>query len=438
MRGVAAALLLSCALPVPAADDATAQLSRLMLPESELAPAARPLSRTVEATVRGSQDTRLRAAAASWQDGEWREALSELDALIAAQPNFRAAHYLRARILEAHAGQPASIRKQREEELALLSEETRLRLAPSPHGIAHGLQPGNLLRLPEGIAHVIAVDLAAARLYVLARDGQRWRVEREHYAAMGSAGYGKEREGDLRTPVGVYRILSWLDGGDLPDLYGSGAFPVDYPNNWDRQLGRTGYGIWLHGVPSRAYTRLPRSSEGCVTLANAELSALGEVVTLGQTPVILADRLEWLSAERQQQRRQGFEAELQRWRQAWQQRDDDAYLAYYADDFIDQHGRDRAAFAAHKRTVNAAKQWVSVELRELAIYDYPGEQGLRLVRFEQRYASNNYASVSRKEQYWRRQADGSWRIERVFERDERPMSEEALRMARAEATERDG
>ena len=30
---------------------------------------------------------------------------------------------------------------------------------------------------------------------------------------------------------------------------GDGAFPLNYPNEWDRRLNKTGSGIWLHGTP---------------------------------------------------------------------------------------------------------------------------------------------------------------------------------------------
>lgn len=409
-------------------------VSRLVLPELSggVATTRPPLLR--EPADAHGPDAMLRAAAESWRAADWRAALRRLEHLLQRQPDFRAAHFLRAEILAARAGASQTLATIDDTGHARLAEETRLRIAPAAH--AGERLPAALLRLPPSVAHAIAVDLSAARLYVISRDSDgTLQVTRDHYAAMGSAGFGKEREGDNRTPLGVYRILRWMDGSQLPDLYGSGAFPVDYPNDWDRAQGRTGYGIWLHGVPRDAYARLPRSSEGCVTLANADLSALGEVVRLGQTPVLLADELNWQSPEQLHARREEFQSQLEAWRKAWQRRDTDAYLAFYAEDFRDGAGRSLADFAAHKRAVNAAKNWISVEMRDLAVYDYPGEEDLRLVSFEQRYASDDYASVSRKRQFWRRQANGSWRIERVFEHDERPMPPEALRTAGAEQLE---
>jgi murein L,D-transpeptidase YafK len=57
----------------------------------------------------------------------------------------------------------------------------------------------------------------------------------------------------------------------LTDFYGSGAFPINYPNEWDRIRGRNGYGIWLHGTPRDTYSRPPRASDGCIVLSNEDL-----------------------------------------------------------------------------------------------------------------------------------------------------------------------
>jgi murein L,D-transpeptidase YafK len=411
-----------------AVSDAGSTVSRLVLPEMTGShdPPATLLGRR---DAIGGPDAKLRVAVRAWQRGDWRSALERLEDLVAKHPDFGAAHFMRAEILAARGGSRQAFARSLGVDYEHLAEEARLRIAPVAHEA--GELPSALLRLPEGVDHAIAVDLSAARLYVISRQGDSLRVTRDHYAAMGSAGFGKEREGDNRTPLGVYRIQRWLDGEQLPELYGSGAFPVNYPNDWDRALGRTGHGIWLHGVPRDAYARPPRSSEGCVTLANADLQALGDIVSLQRTPVLLAERLRWQTPAQLRERRERFEAELEAWRQAWQQRDTETYLGFYAEDFEDDRGRDHAEFAAHKQAVNRGKRWISVEMRGLAIYDYPGEENLRLVSFEQRYASDNYASISQKRQFWRRQADGSWRIERVFEHDERPMPPEALRTAQA-------
>ena len=74
----------------------------------------------------------------------------------------------------------------------------------------------------------------------------------------------------------------------LPDFYGPGAFPISYPNEWDKLHRRNGYGIWLHGTPSETYSRPPRATDGCVVLTNDDLRRLARYVDVGRTPVVIS------------------------------------------------------------------------------------------------------------------------------------------------------
>ena len=48
----------------------------------------------------------------------------------------------------------------------------------------------------------------------------------DFYASIGKNGVGKFKEGDKKTPIGVYFISRFLDPDSLPDYYGDGAFPL--------------------------------------------------------------------------------------------------------------------------------------------------------------------------------------------------------------------
>ena len=351
------------------------------------------------------------------RDGQRATAVTELEALIAREPTFRAAHWLHAELLSARAGPRAGVLAGTDS-LAFndFSDELRLRAEAEAALPLEGHVPNAVMALAARHPHLIVVDLNLARLYVLANQNGRLSLVRHHYAAIGRNGTRKVLEGDLRTPVGVYHITQWRDGSTLPDLYGSGAYPVDYPNAWDRFKQRTGYGIWLHGVPSATYTRAPKSSEGCVTMANDDLTALRPFVEVGQTPVVFTDELEWLPPERAAQELQSWLGRMENWRMAWSSVDTESYLSYYHPDFSTP-GMTRAQFDAHKRRVNAGKTFIDVEIDELNLWRYPGvEEPMVLVEFTQRYRSSNFSSTTQKQQYWRQMADGSWKIFREVNR----------------------
>jgi hypothetical protein len=94
----------------------------------------------------------------------------------------------------------------------------------------------------------------------------------------------------------VYQVTASLPKNKLSDFYGSGTFPISYPNEWDKRHGRKGHGIWLHGTPSDTYGRAARASNGCVVLANGDLDALSRNLQIGLTPVIIGEQIEWLSS----------------------------------------------------------------------------------------------------------------------------------------------
>ena len=108
--------------------------------------------------------------------------------------------------------------------------------------------------------------------------------------SIGQAGIGKERAGDRRTPLGIYFVTEQLDTSRLHEKYGVTAFPLDYPNAWDRRLGRTGDGIWVHGVDPRGGVRPPLDTDGCIALPNDRLQELEQNFEPNITPVLIGSR----------------------------------------------------------------------------------------------------------------------------------------------------
>lgn len=361
-------------------------------------------------------ETQLLTALDDLDAGRMDQASRSLEQLVKRQPNFRLAQLFYSELLAARAGESSGRRDSAlaDPELTNLREETRLRLNHWRQSIPAGATPDAILQLSPLYRHAVLVDLPRARLYLLENgrengpDGSL-RVIGSYYASIGKNGIGKQTTGDNRTPLGVYAITGFISDATLPELYGAGAFPVNYPNNWDRRQRRTGSGIWLHGVPRETFNRAPRSSEGCVTLANEDLLALQPHFVPGQTPVVFSDSLTWLAPAERARQRDDFLAQLEGWRKRWSARDTDSYLAYYAPDF-ETDGMKLRAFSEHKRRVNAGKSFIEVTLSDVDLFRYPGEETLMLARFTQDYRSDNYRISTRKEQYWRREADGRWRI----------------------------
>lgn len=355
-------------------------------------------------------EQRLVTAIDAMRQGQLDKALQVTRALIKAQPNFHLAQLIYGDLLVAKAGRaPSSLRPEHSAELRGLIQEANLRLAQAQLSPPAGYVPNAVLALAPWQKYAIVVDLARARLYVLRNDNGEPRVVLSMYASIGKNGAGKKVAGDKRTPIGVYHTTKFLPGSKLPGIYGKGAFPLNYPNAWDRRAGRTGYGIWLHGVPGNTYTRLPHASLGCVAVANPNLLSLKSYITPDVTPVVFSDHLVWESKPQALQQRDNFLLALEKWRQDWESGDVDAYLSHYAHDFTTD-GLNYRQFAREKHKVDKRKSFIHVKLTGLSLFHYPGGSHLMMVTFTQHYVSNDYTKVTRKRQFWHRNAKGQWRI----------------------------
>ena len=227
-------------------------------------------------------------------------ALKRVDALIRDHPNFRLAHLVRGDLLLARArplqtfGNVAKTVPQ--EKIDDLREEALARLRAQRQRPNEDRLPRFMLQLHSAQKHALVVDSRHSRLYVFANANGHPRLIADYYVTLGKNGVEKTREGDQKTPIGVYHVTANLPRQKLTDFYGAGAFPINYPNEWDRRQGRNGHGIWLHGTPSAVYSRPPRASDGCIVLDNPDLKTLGGYLQIGLTPVIIADEIEWSDA----------------------------------------------------------------------------------------------------------------------------------------------
>jgi hypothetical protein len=124
--------------------------------------------------------------------------------------------------------------------------------------------------------------------------------------------------------------------------------------------------------------------------------------------VIIANGVDWVAPAAVTAVRDELLQQVESWRQDWENRDIDQYLAHYSDGF--SAGRlNLAHWSKQKHKVNAGKSWIRVRLDRVSIFLYPGRDDLAVVTFDQNYASNNLVNRMRKRQYWIRE-DGAWRI----------------------------
>ncbi len=338
-------------------------------------------------------------------------ALQQTDELLKAYPNFRLAHLIKGDLLLARTRPIKTFGNAvnpPQEKIADLREEALARLKAYREKPPENYVPRYLLQMEADQKYAIVVDTQKARLYLYQNENGTPRFVADYYISHGKLGTDKSREGDKKTPIGVYHVTGSLSRAKLGDFYGPGAFPISYPNEWDKRNGRNGHGIWLHGTPSDTFSRPPKASDGCVVLANQDFDAISKNLQIGLTPVIISNSIEWLSLDDWQAERSALKKEIEQWRLDWESRDVDRYLKHYSKRF-NADGEDINEWGEHKRRVNTGKSWIKVATNNLSMFRNPGKEEMVVITFDQDYRSSNLSNVMKKRQYWIKE-DNQWKI----------------------------
>ena len=358
-------------------------------------------------------EERLLDAIQQMQQSNFDDAESKLKSLVSDIPDFKLAQLVYADVLTSRAASLNSLASGLDDSLQkkLLFSEIKNRYHALNEATLQSKVPVVLAKLDPFYRHAIVVDLSKSRLYLFdSSQGVPVLID-DFFVSMGRSGAGKNTEGDLKTPLGVYFVQSYIAPTSLADKYGAGAYPINYPNAWDRLSGKTGHGIWLHGTRSGTYNRPTLASEGCVVLPNEDLLNLGRFIDLKSTPVLIGENIQWLTTEQWQQHKTRVATLHDKWRLDWESMDVNNYLSHYSLRFTNGE-KDFSHWSEHKRRIAKHKTFVNVALSNVSLLVHPNEE-VMVATFLQTYASDNFSSTSWKRQYWNKESDGQWRI--VFE-----------------------
>ncbi|MDD5475234.1 MAG: L,D-transpeptidase family protein [Syntrophales bacterium] len=154
------------------------------------------------------------------------------------------------------------------------------------------LVPGALIALASNYA--VVVDKSGQKIYAFHSNDKGMELHFKASCSTGMNDGSKERTGDGRTPEGIYFATERYTERELSTIYGPLAFNLNYPNFIDNRKGRTGYNIWIHGTDANLS---PFQSNGCVVLANDDIMRLSRFIELNKTPIIILNRVEWVSED---------------------------------------------------------------------------------------------------------------------------------------------
>ena len=342
-----------------------------------------------------------------------REALPLARQLVQDHPNFQLAQLVLGDLLSAQlrplrslGDVPDTTAKAAAPQLMELRKESQLRIQALQTRPVPGLIPSQFISLSSRNKHAIAIDATKSRLYLFRNSANGLQLLADYYISVGKSGIEKNVEGDLRTPLGIYFVTSTLSAKALKDFYGSGALPINYPNQLDVKRGKTGSGIWLHGSPPNQFSRAPLATDGCVVLANPDLERIIKTVEVRTTPVVIAQSLQWVTPAAAQADGKSFEAALAAWSSDKSSGDMARLLAWYTPDFT-SYGKTLAEYVPAMQQDIKRMAGKKVQLKDLSYLRWLDANETMVVTFGELVQGAKTGPVKR--QYWIRQG-AQWKI----------------------------
>jgi len=332
--------------------------------------------------------------------GQYVTAQQYLLALTQRYPQSRLGSLVHADILAAQAGLSSQIGNYAPESDLVIIDRLREQLK-SRWDYVENQEPNRLKTVPARLVYaghpghqLIYVDVPASRLYLFEYLNDRPVAVQDYYVSIGRQGSRKEREGDKRTPIGIYHTTGYIPGQSLHERYGYGALPINYPNSLDKSRARSGHGIWLHGTEPSWVNRSPLATDGCVSLSNLDFESLYK--QLGkhtQTRVIIDDNPVWLPFETLVSLRKKPLETLLDWSAAWKHGDKYALSKFYTDS---------ASPSESEKLIDS----FSVIGEQPEFYSYPGETDHLLAIFK---IQPQTGPIQVLEQHWKH-LNNDWKI----------------------------
>ena len=269
--------------------------------------------------------------------------------------------------------------------------------------------PAYLVRLPESVGTVFVAEISTSTFHRFDNVDGRPQYIGQTYMSIGQNGEGKQKSGDRRTPLGIYFVTEQLDTTRMHEKYGATAFVLDYPNVLDKQSGKTGDGIWVHGVDARGGKRPLLDTDGCIALPNDDLAEMVTLFRSNTTPVIVGRELKWSDTGEFEALRLELEMAVAAWAASLERGDMQAHLSLYSEDFH-HWTMNKHEWSALLLGTLGRRPITDVTVSELLLLADPNDNGLYLSRFGLTVVEGSRTVESTKRLYWRRSVSGVLQI----------------------------
>ncbi len=204
-------------------------------------------------------------------------------------------------------------------------------------------------------------------------------------------------EGDGKTPEGIYYFTRFIPPEKLSEIYGGLAVALNYPNPYDRYLGKSGSGIWLHGSNEENRNYLPFSTRGCIVADNKALKEdifpkINLLNTLIGIYKVIPKKLKVDDVKKY----------ILEWKKAWESKNFKKYISFYSEYFKWKGGGLRE-WINYKRKTVLGKKFIKVRISRLTILAFrkglSDEPTYYVAEFFQEYNSDTYSDKGIKRIY---------------------------------------
>lgn len=225
-------------------------------------------------------------------------------------------------------------------------------------------------------------DKNSSILQVYQRDNNdTFKYVKQYDAFTGEKPGDKQFEGDLKTPIGVYKLTSKVTSVD--SFYGPMAFVTSYPNLYDRMQHKSGHGIWIHGLPLNK--ERDEYTKGCIAINNDDINCLDRHIDIA-TALLIIDEQKTLQSKNIDYAK--LLQQLYQWRHAWIYNDLERYLSFYNASFIRFDGLTKTRFTRYKKRIFAKRELKSIDFSDITIMPYPDKkENLFIIQFHEAYTS---------------------------------------------------
>lgn len=269
-------------------------------------------------------------------------------------------------------------------------------------------------RIPAGFIspgesqYLLVVEKSSQRFFIYEYLDGEYFIRRTFPISTGENEGDKMREGDVKTPEGFYLFTLKHLKRELADIYGVLAFPMDYPNFWDKRLGKNGNGIWIHGTNR---VLIPRDSNGCVALKNIDIMELESLISLNKTPILIYHDIEYRDVKELKEEASDINDFVNDWRKSWESKDFNRYRSYYHEDFTSNDGKNFTSWMNHKSRLNKKYKRLKIQLKDVRIFKH---QNIIVVLFNQYYQGGLFKSNGQKRLYIKDEPEGFRIISEVW------------------------